>query len=45
MKDLFDEQDAIRALKNREIYHHMRDAGRNMAATVDILHRIIVAMA
>ena len=44
MAELFDKNDAILAIKNREIYHHLRDAGRNMAATVDILHRIIVAL-
>ncbi len=41
---LFDQDDAIQAMKNREIYHHLRDAGRNMGATVDVLHRIIVAL-
>jgi uncharacterized protein Yka (UPF0111/DUF47 family) len=44
MAELFDQNDAILAMKNREIYHHLRDAGRNMGATVDVLHRIIVAL-
>lgn len=44
MAVLFDQGDAILAIKNREIYHHLRDAGRNMGATVDVLHRIIVEL-
>lgn len=38
----FKEDDLRVPLKKREIYHHLRDAGRNFIATVDILHRIIV---
>ncbi len=45
MANVFIEGDAITAMKKREIYHHLRDAGRNLNSTVDILHRIIVAMA
>lgn len=33
----------VTAMKKREIYHHLRDAGRHMSITVDVLHRIIVA--
>jgi uncharacterized protein len=44
MSSLFLQDDAIMAIKKREIYHHLRDAGRNLNSTVDILHRIIVAM-
>ncbi|MGD1061231.1 MAG: DUF47 family protein [Methanomassiliicoccales archaeon] len=44
MAVLFDEGDAIQAMRNREIYHHLRDAGRNMNATADVLHRIIVEL-
>lgn len=40
----FDEQDLRVPLKKREIYHHLRDAGRNLEATVDTLHRIIVGI-
>jgi hypothetical protein len=32
------------SLKKREIYHHLRDAGRNLSITVDILHRIVVGV-
>jgi uncharacterized protein len=44
MSSLFLQGDAIMAIKKREIYHHLRDAGRNLNSTVDILHRIIMAM-
>jgi len=45
MAELFRQNDAVLALKEREIYHHLRDAGRNLSLTVDILHRIIVVLA
>lgn len=41
---VFGENDAIAAMKKREIYHHLKDAGRNMSITVDVLHRIIVGL-
>jgi uncharacterized protein Yka (UPF0111/DUF47 family) len=44
MAALFEKGDAILAMKDREIYHHLRDAGRNMAATVDVMHKIIVEL-
>lgn len=37
--------DAFDALKKREIYHHLKDAGRNLGGTVETLHRIIVGLA
>jgi uncharacterized protein Yka (UPF0111/DUF47 family) len=40
----FEEKDLRIPLKKREIYHHLRDAGRNLVATVDTLHRIIVGI-
>ena len=40
----FEVEDPRIPLKKREIYHHLRDAGRNLVATVDILHRIIVGI-
>jgi uncharacterized protein Yka (UPF0111/DUF47 family) len=40
----FEDEDLRRPLKKREIYHHLRDAGRNLVATVDTLHRIIVGI-
>jgi len=45
MGELFRKGDAFDALRKREIYHHLKDAGRAMSSTVDILHRIVVAFA
>lgn len=45
MGDLFRKGDAFDALRKREIYHHLKDAGRALSSTVDILHRIVVAFA
>lgn len=44
MADLFDQNDAIEALRKREIYHHLRDAGRALRLTVDILHHAVVGL-
>jgi uncharacterized protein len=41
---VFAKDDPITAMKKREIYHHLKDAGRNMSITVDVLHRIIVGL-
>jgi uncharacterized protein Yka (UPF0111/DUF47 family) len=38
-------RDAFDALRKREIYHHLKDAGRSLGGTVDTLHRIIVGLA
>ncbi len=43
MAGVFMNDEPIMAMKKREIYHHLRDAGRHMSITVDVLHRIIVA--
>lgn len=37
--------EAIDAVKKREVYHHLKDAGRTLSITIDILHRIIVGIA
>jgi uncharacterized protein Yka (UPF0111/DUF47 family) len=42
MSVVFENDDVIPAIKKREIYHHLKDAGRTMSITTDILHRIIV---
>lgn len=39
MKDLFLIPDHMMVLKKREIYHHLKDAGRALSAAADILHR------
>jgi len=44
MRVVFDSEDPVRAMQKREIYHHLKDAGRNLSITVDILHRIIVGL-
>jgi uncharacterized protein len=44
MAQVFVNDDAILAMKKREIYHHLKDAGRNLSITVDVLHRIIVGL-
>ena len=45
MNIMFGSRGAIEALRKREIYHHLKDASRNLSITVDILHRIIVSVA
>ncbi len=37
--------DAMNALRTREIYHHLRDAGRAMRDTLDILHNAVIDLA
>ncbi len=41
----FRTQDPIEVLKKREVYHHLKDAGRALSITVDVLHRIVVELA
>ncbi len=41
---LFANSDPMEAMKKREVYHHLKDAGRALSITIDILHRIIVEM-
>jgi len=36
--------DPMYALKQREVYHHIKDASTNLDETVDVLHRIIVRL-
>lgn len=45
LKQVMSKGDAIEALRRREIYHHMKDAGRALGQAVDRLHRIIVSIA
>ncbi len=44
MSDLLRTDDAMDAIRKREIYHHMRDAGRALRTTVDILHHAVVGL-
>lgn len=41
---LFAGKDPMAALKQREVYHHIKDASSNLEETVDVLHRIIVRL-
>ncbi|MBI0584145.1 MAG: DUF47 family protein [Methanomassiliicoccus sp.] len=41
---LFDSPDVVEIMKKREVYHHLKDAGRALSITIDILHRIIVEL-
>ena len=42
MAEMFKCNDPMHALKQREVYHHIKDASTNLEYTVDIFHRIIV---
>lgn len=44
MQDLFGTGDPMTALRKREVYHHLRDAGRALRQTVDILHKAVVGI-
>lgn len=45
MADLLRTNDAMQALRTREIYHHLRDAGRAMRDTLDALHNAVIDLA
>ncbi len=36
--------DPMDAIRKREVYHHLRDAGRALRTTVDILHHAVVGL-
>jgi uncharacterized protein Yka (UPF0111/DUF47 family) len=42
---VFESEAPLEAIKKREVYHHLKDAGRTLSVTIDILHRIIVELA
>jgi uncharacterized protein Yka (UPF0111/DUF47 family) len=44
MAELLHTDDAMNALRKREVYHHLRDAGRALRYTVDILHTALVGI-
>ena len=44
MTAVFLSGDPMYALKQREVYHHIKDASTNLDDTVDVLHRIIVRL-
>ena len=45
MAELLKTSDAMHAIRTREIYHHLRDAGRAMRDTLDILHNAVIDLA
>ncbi|HEX3000783.1 MAG TPA: DUF47 family protein [Methanoregula sp.] len=45
MAELLRTNDAMQAIRTREIYHHLRDAGRAMRDTLDILHNAVIDLA
>lgn len=45
MTELLKTNDAMYAIRKREIYHHLRDAGRAMRDTLDILHNAVIDLA
>jgi hypothetical protein len=45
MAELLKTDDAMNAIRTREIYHHLRDAGRAMRDTLDILHNAVIDLA
>lgn len=45
MAVLLKTNDAMQAIRTREIYHHLRDAGRAMSDTLDILHNAVIDLA
>jgi uncharacterized protein Yka (UPF0111/DUF47 family) len=45
MTELLKTNDAMRALRTREIYHHLRDAGRAMRDTIDTMHNSVIDLA
>jgi uncharacterized protein len=45
MTELLKTNDAMLAIRTREIYHHLRDAGRAMRDTLDILHNAVIDLA
>jgi len=42
MAVLLKTSDAMQAIRTREIYHHLRDAGRAMRDTLDTLHNAVI---
>jgi hypothetical protein len=45
MAELLRTDDAMSAMRTREIYHHLREAGRAMRDTLDILHNAVIDLA
>ena len=44
MANVFEKHDPMYALKQREVYHHIKDASGNLENAVNILHKIVVRL-
>lgn len=44
LTEAFRGTDAMDALRRREVYHHLRDGGRALRGTLDVLHRAVVGL-
>lgn len=44
MAELFNGPDIMHAIKYREVYHHIKDAGTHLGYTTDVLHRVVVRL-
>ncbi|MEN6516978.1 MAG: DUF47 family protein [Methanospirillum sp.] len=44
LAEVFHGTNAMEALRRREIYHHLRDGGRALRGTLDVLHRAVVGL-
>lgn len=44
MAILFNNSDTMEALKRREVYHHIKDAGKCLGDTIDVFHKIVVRL-
>ncbi len=44
MAKVFKSNDPMLAIKQKEVYHHLKDASENLENAVDILHRIVVRL-
>ena len=45
MADLFQTDDAMNAMKKREIYYHLRDGGKALRITLYTMHKAVVGLA
>lgn len=45
MTIVFKSNDPMHALRQHEVYHHIKDASTNLEDTVEILHRVVVRLA
>jgi hypothetical protein len=45
MADLFKTDDVMDAMKKREIYYLLRNAGKALSVTLDIIHKSVVGQA